>query len=170
MGDDLASKYIIRRKQKSLSFIHSKGRMQFFRDTLMGQQREKNELKINYHIQEWNTFTTTYVIFQNHSTYPTVWLLLDTAHQTDYFIIIWGKWIFDSNLEFTLPLTSAWLNYICCVNDTDEITRFGVLHAIRAVPPVVSQKILNFLFFWSGLQCPKAYSLWGGVVPSPSIG
>ena len=27
-----------------------------------------------------------------------------------------------------------------------------------------------FLFFWSGLQCPKAYSLWGGVVPSPSIG
>ena len=29
--------------------------------------------------------------------------------------------------------------------------------------------ILSF-FFWSGLQCPKAYSLWGGVVPSPSIG
>ena len=27
-----------------------------------------------------------------------------------------------------------------------------------------------FFFFWSGLQCPKAYSLWGGVVPSPSIG
>ena len=25
-------------------------------------------------------------------------------------------------------------------------------------------------FFWSGLQGPKAYSLWGGVVPSPSIG
>ena len=23
-----------------------------------------------------------------------------------------------------------------------------------------------FLFFWSGLQCPKAYSLWGVVVPS----
>ena len=29
---------------------------------------------------------------------------------------------------------------------------------------------LFFSFFWSGLQCPKAYSLWGGVVPSPSIG
>ena len=25
-------------------------------------------------------------------------------------------------------------------------------------------------FFWSGLRGPKAYSLWGGVVPSPSIG
>ena len=24
-----------------------------------------------------------------------------------------------------------------------------------------------FLFFWSGLRGPKAYSLWGGVVPSP---
>ena len=30
--------------------------------------------------------------------------------------------------------------------------------------------IFFFSFFWSGLQCPKAYSLWGGVVPSPSIG
>ena len=30
---------------------------------------------------------------------------------------------------------------------------------------------LSFLFFfWSGLRGPKAYSLWGGVVPSPSIG
>ena len=25
-------------------------------------------------------------------------------------------------------------------------------------------------FFWSGPRGPKAYSLWGGVVPSPSIG
>ena len=29
MGDELASEYIIRRKKKSLSFIHSKGQMQF---------------------------------------------------------------------------------------------------------------------------------------------
>ena len=27
MGDEISSEYIIRRKQKSLSFIHSKGRM-----------------------------------------------------------------------------------------------------------------------------------------------
>ena len=25
-------------------------------------------------------------------------------------------------------------------------------------------------FFWSGLRGPKSYSLWSGVVPSPSIG
>ena len=25
-------------------------------------------------------------------------------------------------------------------------------------------------FFWSGLRGSKAYSLWGGVIPSPSIG
>ena len=54
-----------------------------------------------------------------------------------------SKWIFDSNLEFALPLTKAWLNYICSGNDTDEITSVGVLHAIRAVPPVVVQNILN---------------------------
>ena len=41
MGDELASEYIIRRKQQFLAFIHSKGRMQFCRDTLMGKYRRK---------------------------------------------------------------------------------------------------------------------------------
>ena len=67
-------------------------------------------------------------------------LLLDTAHRTDHCITVCGKCIFDSNLEFALPLTSAWLNYICSGIDTDEITFVGVLHAIRAVPPVIFQK------------------------------
>ena len=70
-------------------------------------------------------------------------LLLDTAHQTDQCNTASGKWIFDSNLEFTLPLTKDLLNYICSVNDTDEITFVGVLNAIRAVPPEVFQKILK---------------------------
>ena len=87
--------------------------------------------------------TTTFDILQNHSNYPTVCLLLDTAHQTDHCITVCVKWIFDSNLEFALQLTKAWLNYICSGNDTDDITFVGVLHAIRAVPPVVVQKILN---------------------------
>ena len=65
----------------------------------MGQQREKNELKIHYHIQEWNTFTMTYDILQNHSNYSTVCLLLDTAHRTDHCITVCGKCIFDYNLE-----------------------------------------------------------------------
>ena len=30
--------------------------------------------------------------------------------------------------------------------------------------------VLYFILFWSGLRGPKAYSLWGGIVPSPSIG
>ena len=66
-------------------------------------------------------------------------LLLDTAHRTDYCINVCGKWIFDSNLESELPLTKALLNYICAGNDTDKITFVGVLHAIRAVPPIVVQ-------------------------------
>ena len=143
MGDKLASEYIINSKQQSLSFIHNKGRMQFCRDTLMGEQREKNELKIHYHIQEWNTYTTTQDIWNNHYNNPTVFLLLDMAHWTDHCITVCSKWIFDSNLEFALPLTSAWLNYIYSGNYTDEITFVGVLHTIRAVPPVVVQKILN---------------------------
>ena len=143
MGDVHASEYIIRRKQLYLEFIHDKGRMQFLRNTLMGINREKTEPKIHYHIQEWNKFTTTYVILQNHSNYPILCLLLDTAHQTNHCITVCGKWIFDSNLESALPLTEASLNYICSGNDTDEITFVGVLHEIRAVPPVVVQKILN---------------------------
>ena len=83
--------------------------------------------------------TTTFDIFQNHCNYPTVCLLPDTAHQTNHCITVCGKWIFDSNLEYSLPLIEALLNYICSGNDTDEITFVGVLHAIGAVPPIVVQ-------------------------------
>ena len=108
---------------------------------LWDNTEKKNEINIHYHIQEWNTNTTAYDILQNHSNDPTVCLLLDTAHKTDNVITICGKWIFDYNLEFTSPLTSDWLNYICSGNDTGEITFVGVLHVIRAVPPVGVQKI-----------------------------
>ena len=81
----------------------------------------------------------TYDILKNHSNDPTVCLLLDTTNQTNNCITIFGKWIFDSNLEFALPLTKASLNYICSGNDNDEITFVGGLHAIRAVPPIVVQ-------------------------------
>ena len=88
-------------------------------------------------------YKTTYDILHNQSNYPTVCLLLDTAHRADHCIAVCGKWIFGSNLKLALPLTRAWLNYIYSGNDTDEITFVGVLHAIREVPPVVFQKILN---------------------------
>ena len=77
---------------------------------------------------------TAYDILQNHSNYPTVCLLLDTAHRTDHCVTVCVKWIFYYSLEFALPLTNAWLNYMCSGNHTDEITFVGVLHAIRAVP------------------------------------
>ena len=117
--------------------------MQFCHDTLMGQYREKKEQKINYQIQEWNTSTTTFDKLQNHSNYPTMCLLLDTAHRKDHCITVCGKWIFDYNLESALPLTKSSLNYICSGNDTDEIIFVGVLHAIRAVPQIFVQRILK---------------------------
>ena len=80
---------------------------------------------------------------QNHSNYPTVCLLLDTAHRTDHYITVCSKCIFDSNLELALPLTKASLNYTCSGNDSDEITFVGVLHAIRSVPPIAVQRKLN---------------------------
>ena len=45
MGDVHASKYIIRRKQLYLEFIHDKGRMQFLCNTRMGINREKKRAK-----------------------------------------------------------------------------------------------------------------------------
>ena len=70
-------------------------------------------------------------------------LLLDKANRTDHCITVCGKRIFDYNLEYALPLTKDSLNYICFGNDTDEITFVGILHAIRAVPPIVVQIKLN---------------------------
>ena len=72
-----------------------------------------------------------------------MYLLLDTEHRKNHCINVCGKWIFDSNLESALPLTEASLNYTCSGNDTDEIIFVGVLHAIRAVSPIVFQRKLK---------------------------
>ena len=87
--------------------------------------------------------TTTIDILQNHCNYTTVCLLFDTAHRKNHFITVCGKCIFDSNLEYALPLTKALLNYVCSDNDTDDITFVGVFHAIREVPPIVVQRKLK---------------------------
>ena len=47
MGGEYASKYIIKRMQKSLFEIHNKVQMHFCRDILMGHHKEKYK-KINY--------------------------------------------------------------------------------------------------------------------------
>ena len=65
------------------------------------------------------------------------------AHRTDHFITVCGKLIFDSNLEFALPLTKVLLNVICSGNDTDKITFVGVFHAIREVPSIFFQRKLK---------------------------
>ena len=116
--------------------------MQICRGILMGHYREKNEIIMYYRIQELHTFTT-YDILHNQSKYPTVCLLLETAHQDYHCITVCVKWIFDSNLNLALPLTRAWLNYICSGNDTDKIEFIAVLHAIRAVHTEGVQKRLN---------------------------
>ena len=72
--------------------------MHFCRDILMGHHIEKNGKRLNYRIEEWHT-STSYDIFRNQSTYPTVCLLLDTWHRTDHCIAVFGKCIFDSNLK-----------------------------------------------------------------------
>ena len=91
----------------------------------------------------WMYAIPEYDKLQNQSNYPTVCMLLDTSHWADNCITVCGKWIFDSNLELALPLTRAWLNYICSGNDTDEITFVGGLCAIRAVPPEGVKKRFN---------------------------
>ena len=125
MGDEYASEYIIGRNQKPPLEIQNKGQMQFCRGVLMGHQKEKNEERLNYSIEELHT-SMQYDIFRNQYTYPTVCLLLDTWHRTDYFITFCGKWIFDSNFEVAFPLTQDWLNYTCRSNYTDEIKFVGV--------------------------------------------
>ena len=94
---------------------------------------------MHYQIQEWKGKKTTFDILQKHTNYTNVCLVLDMEHRANHCITVCGKLIFDSNLESALPLTKASLNYIFSGNDTDEITFVGVLHEIRAVPPIIFQ-------------------------------
>ena len=64
-------------------------------------------------------------------------LLPDTAHKTDNCITISGKWIFDYNLEFELPLTRASIDFICSGKDTYDITFVGIMQdSIGGTDPI----------------------------------
>ena len=58
------------------------------------------------------------------------------------------------------------------LNTNTIVSSLAAGRPIKAWTEIFLQKdVTNLLsFFWSGLRGPKAYSLWGGVVPSPSIG
>ena len=142
MGDGYASEYIIIRKQKSLLEIHNKGQIHFCHDILLGHHKEKSVNRLNYPIEEWHT-STSYDIFWYQYNYLTICLLLDMYHHTDHCITVCSKWIFDSNIEVTFPLTQDFLNYICRGKETGDIKFVGVLHAIRAFIPEVVQIRLN---------------------------
>ena len=97
---------------------------------------KRKRKRLNYRIEEWHT-STTFDIFWNQSTYPTVCLLLDKWNRNYHCITVCGKWIFDSNLKVALLLTQVCLNYTCRCNDTGENKCVGVFNPIRAVPPEV---------------------------------
>ena len=79
-------------------------------------------------------------MFRNQSTYPTVFLLLDTWHQTDYCIIVCGRWLLYSNSDVASPLIQDILNYARRGNDKDYMKVVGVFHAIRVVTLEVFKK------------------------------
>ena len=141
MGDEYASEYIITHKKKHFLEIQNKGWMHFCCDILMGHLKNYKK-RLNYCIEECHT-STLHNIFRRQSTYPTLCLLLETWHRNDCCVTVCGKWIFDSNFEVSFPITQDCLSYTCCGNDTDEIKFFGVLYAIREVPPESFQRILN---------------------------
>ena len=104
MADEFASKCIIKRMKnifwKFIIKVGCTSAVIFSWDIT----EKKNEKRLNYRIEEWNT-STPYNILRNEYTYTTVYLLLETWNRTDHCITVSGKWIFDSNLKVALPLT-----------------------------------------------------------------
>ena len=104
MGGGYASENIIRHRKKSLLEIQNKGRNALLPWYSYGTSQRKKQKIIIYCIEEWHTYTT-YDIFWNQSTYPNLCLLLDTWHRTNSCITVCGKWILHPNFEVEFPLT-----------------------------------------------------------------
>ena len=56
------------------------------------------------------------------SSYPTLMQLKDFIGWIHHCVTVVGKWIFDSNLPFVLPLTNENLEYFC-INDNKKKER-----------------------------------------------
>ena len=77
---------------------------------------------------------------------------------------------FPNNTTMNATKTGILTPSISLRTQAKNVHIFDVLHIASLISWVKLYDDYFFFFFWSGLQCPKAYSLWGGVVPSPSIG
>ena len=99
--------------------------------------------------------------FHSYKADPDVWFRPSTKSDgTDYYqyVIIYT----DDNLEIKKENE----RFLC-----EELGNVFTLKENSIGPPTQYLGNKVFLsFFCSGLRGPKAYSLWGGVVPSPSIG
>ena len=90
-----------------------------------------------------------------------------------------------SNL-YAVPTTlvgryHSYLGMLLTTTDYNRIapgTPFVCTPKMRLISPptagtatqISAEKDIFLSFFWSGHRGSKAYSLWGGVIPSPSIG
>lgn len=83
--------------------------------------------------REWNILTES----QNYL--MCVMGLQSYDHKTDHAISIAGKWIFDSNFEYALPLTQHSLD-MCCSSDSRSSTYVGVTRVCMLKPMLTNVK------------------------------
>ena len=93
-------------------------RLKFAQDVALNLAREKVKprSKISYKLlkEEYG-----YYPFIDTYPYPTLIHLKESLGRIHHCVTVVGKWIFDSNFTFSLPINKENLDY-CCINENEK--------------------------------------------------
>jgi hypothetical protein len=115
---------------------------EFFQKCMEPKRLEKHErqkfqfAKLKKGLKKWNIF----VDCKQHL--MCLVGLYSSDCKTDHAVSIAGKWIFDSNFDFALPLCQESLD-LCCSSDTKKCTYMGVTRVCMLKPVVNTLKNKN---------------------------
>ena len=81
------------------------------------------------------------------SPYPTIFKLKDFLGGINHWVTVVGKWIFDSNFSFEVPLTKENLDYFR-INDNETKGNNGYKGVLKTVMFIPKENNKSFLQKW----------------------
>ena len=138
IGDQSVELAVSSRIQTSLEVVPSEypTRMDYAKDVMNSHKstRSHGEPRLKYRVEEY-TVWDNYDLFQNVSNHVTLVQMQDTSGSLSHCISVAGKWLFDANVERTMPMTYENLDVACTDPGQEEKSQFvKVYRALKFIP------------------------------------
>ena len=150
LGDELAETAVSSRIQDSLNLTQTQynNRMDFATDVMLSHDRVRmfEEPRLRY-TATFYVRDDQYDVVKEISKHITLLQLEDVKGSISHSCTVVGKWIFDSNFAYALPLSTKSLDLICSTDEDHEDSEMFmcIYRAVKFVPTKKHKRKLNSL-------------------------